>query len=1801
MIYKRIKCKVVYVLVLAMLLQIVGLPMSNYTHAETDNVTDYNLISLSGEVSELDIAEDTAEQASEEASEEEILEEASEEDATEESIEEIEEPVIDEENPQQNFLPNEAMEAKDLGNIFIFKSLKIDGEEIDGDSIIDISDGTKVTLEYDWDTEDLVVNPGDWAEIEVPNAFKLDREWKNLDIELSNGNIVGKYSLIDNILRFEFDEGINEAQGVINGYVGFGLNFNLEIFEKDIVQKIEFNDKSNKSITVIAKPTKEVTAIDKEGIPNSPKDAKEITWTIDIVNTNETTINDATVKDNIPEGLKLKDDSIKVYDLTVGLDGDKNPRDSVSVSPIVSENNFEINFDSIDPYKGYRIEYATTIEDYSIDSFTNDAALSYEDKNLPAESTVSGLDNRSDFIEKGGEYSGNDVIEWTIDVNKAGGRINQAIVEEDLPEGLTLISDSIEVYKLIRADSDWKEELDETKTYDKFPIDLGELGPEDSYRIKFKTSIDYSKVNDGSYVKENTFTNKVILKDGEKEIGDAKKEVKIARDPILRKEGKSNVNYGDKTLTWTVHVNEAHHPITGDAVITDILPKGLSITAGNIKIYDDEGNEMTLPEDAMTFTSQTNGTTEVKINLGEIGKEYRKIVYTTTIEDFSIDSFENGVSLSGGGVDGGGTIDPVPVVPPSNTYIKDHVGIDYNAKEMDWKITINPTREPIKELKIIDTFPNKGLILLEDTLKVTLGGTELIKGEDYTLIENTDEDGDTGYQKGFILEFNIDEEDPLNKEIVITYKTSYDPKDGVDANTDGNKWYVNNAKFEGKTKSGIDINTSDDDKKQVIDSSWNSGKKEGKLISIDDEGSIVNGWISGNERKIQWEVYINYLQQDLGKGISVEDELQYEGKIDIGDENSDEDKYKYNIEVKKYTVASDGNTTIGAILDKSNYDVFMDDEKSFILKFKDDFLVDERYVIIFTTSVPEISQGVYTNNAASKVGKKEYPYVGTVSFDKHDDFLSKKALVSGDKVYTDQELEWNIKINESLSIIEDAKIIDTISEGLVYKEGSLEIYKLEGTNRVKLEENKDYTLKVEPTEETILTIEFENTVDSIYEIEYTTIVIADKGQVNNNVEFSGNKIETKTVETKKLNAEQFSYVGGDPTKGKIEIAKVDEEGKIIASSKAKFKLWYEINDEDYLFGNQIFETTDGKIEIVNLPLNRTYYLEEVESPQGYVLSDKRIPIEVTKTAGSDNAGIYKEEVENKKIKGNIEFTKTDESNRALQEAVFGLYKGDVEITRSTSDENGKVLFENVEYGNYTIKEISAPEGYLLIDEVLNVTIGDNDNGVTVKPNKEVVENIIKKGNIEFNKVDESDRPLSGAKFGLYNSSGEKIAEATSAGENGVVKFENIPYGIYIIKEISAPTGYIESDVTLNVSIKDNGETVYPNEKSIENKKIIGDIEVKKLDEEDGTPLAGAIFVLEQNGVVNYTSEATDAHGRYVFKDIEYGKYTLKEKQPPKGYNPTDQSFEVEVKENGLLQSFEFENIKIKGSIRFRKLDESNKGLKGAEFTIYKFDDSSFAYPIASAISDKDGNVIFENIEYGEYRIKETKAPKGYNLSGKILDAKITTEGEVFIPLEYEISNIKIRGSIEILKRNRNTHNPLSNAKIGLYTDDDVLIEEKMTGKDGKVIFEDLEYGKYYFKEIESPSGYRLDNTKYYFDIEENGVILMRNLDNTRRNRPTDPDDPEEPEEPEKPVNPIEPGYPVDPTQPEQPVAPTNPGEPEVVTPPEDNIEEFEEVDTDIPAGGITVLPKTGEDSHILFYILGLVLIIVGLRYKKKTV
>ena len=421
------------------------------------------------------------------------------------------------------------------------------------------------------------------------------------------------------------------------------------------------------------------------------------------------------------------------------------------------------------------------------------------------------------------------------------------------------------------------------------------------------------------------------------------------------------------------------------------------------------------------------------------------------------------------------------------------------------------------------------------------------------------------------------------------------------------------------------------------------------------------------------------------------------------------------------------------------------------------------------------------------------------------------------------------------------------------------------------------------------------------------------------------------------------------------------------------------------------------------------------------------------------------------------------------------------IAVSVSDKNGKVEFKNIEYGEYTIRETKAPEGYNPSSEILNATI--SEDGKVVKANPESISNTKIRGKIEFTKLGEDKELLQGAEFKLYkeiDTSFETPVAIAVSDENGEVRFENIEYGKYNIKETKAPEGYNLSSEIINATIFEHGKVVKANPESISNTKIRGNIEFTKLDE-DKNLLQGAEFNLYEENDMNFeapiATAISDANGRVTFEKVEYGKYNIKETKAPEGYVTSMEVLTAVMTEDGSIIKANPEsisNMRIRASVQIKKLDQNMNPLKDAEFTLY----SSGGKEIEVSVSGEDGIVLFKDLLYGEYIVKETKGPEGYLVSEGIINIFVDKDGEVYT---YEILNTRIKGNVVITKTDTNGKK-LQGAEFTLYDSNHKGVATTVSDKDGIAVFNDVDYGNYTIKETKAPKGYILSKEELHVKI-----------------------------------------------------------------------------------------------------------------------
>ena len=285
---------------------------------------------------------------------------------------------------------------------------------------------------------------------------------------------------------------------------------------------------------------------------------------------------------------------------------------------------------------------------------------------------------------------------------------------------------------------------------------------------------------------------------------------------------------------------------------------------------------------------------------------------------------------------------------------------------------------------------------------------------------------------------------------------------------------------------------------------------------------------------------------------------------------------------------------------------------------------------------------------------------------------------------------------------------------------------------------------------------------------------------------------------------------------------------------------------------------------------KDYVVKELTAPEGYQLSSDVIKVSASELNAATNLVVDKGTVVNKPFTSipptpptvdkpelklySIQLHKVNQEGKALVGAVFGLFEADGTTPVSnpygagqataTSDANGLVTFTGLEAKDYVVRELTAPDGYQLSDEVIKIVASDliasndvvdkgnvvNKPFTSIPPTPPTVDKPeLKLYNIQLHKVNEEGKGLLGAVFGLYeadgttpvaNPYGEGQATATSD-ENGLVTFIGFEAKDYVIKELTAPTGYqlLTNPITVSASDFTQAKDLVVDKGNVVNNKI----------------------------------------------------------------------------------------------------------------------------------------------------------------------------------------------------------------------------------------------------------------------------------------------------------------------------------------------------------------------------------------------
>ncbi len=261
---------------------------------------------------------------------------------------------------------------------------------------------------------------------------------------------------------------------------------------------------------------------------------------------------------------------------------------------------------------------------------------------------------------------------------------------------------------------------------------------------------------------------------------------------------------------------------------------------------------------------------------------------------------------------------------------------------------------------------------------------------------------------------------------------------------------------------------------------------------------------------------------------------------------------------------------------------------------------------------------------------------------------------------------------------------------------------------------------------------------------------------------------------------------------------------------------------------------------------------------------------------------------------------------------------------SLGEDMKAVIAEKLPFARYYVQEIATDEHYILNGEkyLVNFEYMGQDMA-TVSVNCGQFKNLLKRGTVKGIKVNESDEPLENALFGLFNTdctefTTDNAIMTAKSDKQGKFEFTEVPYGEYIVREITAPDGYILSSESYPVIISEDGEII---EISAENKPVT--VEISKRDVHGNELIGAEIELINSDGetVDKWTSDGKN----HVISGLSTGKYVLKEVAAPDGYViATDIEFEVFSDGSVVLKNVETTAISEDGNPLIVMVDEAVK-------------------------------------------------------------------------------------------------------------------------------------------------------------------------------------------------------------------------------------------------------------------------------------
>ena len=598
-------------------------------------------------------------------------------------------------------------------------------------------------------------------------------------------------------------------------------------------------------------------------------------------------------------------------------------------------------------------------------------------------------------------------------------------------------------------------------------------------------------------------------------------------------------------------------------------------------------------------------------------------------------------------------------------------------------------------------------------------------------------------------------------------------------------------------------------------------------------------------------------------------------------------------------------------------------------------------------------------------------------------------------------------------------------------------------------------------------------------------------------------------------------------KTKIKVTKLDSENKTCTAQGqakldgAKYGIYNSKNElvDTVVIGNDCTATSK------DLPYGK-YTVKELEPSEGYYIDSTKYSISIVNNELIEIIS-YEEVIKNYiSILKQYDFVDGQTTFlNAEKDIVFDIYYLDGRKFDSIkTDKNGYASI-NLPYGVWKLRQVNTNTGYEKIYDFF----------ITVNRESELEQyyNILNNklsAYLQVFKVDEETGKtiaLANTTFKIYNKDtkqyisqfvgGKVYSEFKTDDEGKFVTYLKLEAGNYKLIEVSSPKGYLLNKDGLDFTIGNDTHYSYTTYGAFitvyfKDKPIKGIIEVNKTGEnvviENGEYSYGTIK-LDGVEFELYASEdikssdgnhiyylkgdlvdklVTDKNGYAKSKELPLGKYYLIEVKTKDGYVLNDTKYNIELVEKDnktaiVYSKSDIDNKLFKGKLEFTKTDlVTGDVIPNTKVEIYTDKDEL----IFTGKTNNEGKIIIKDLFVGKFYIVETEAVTGYKLNNDKVYFEIKSNGEI---VKANMTNEKIKGTLEFTKVDFSTSEPLPNTLIEIFNEKDELVFSGRTDENGKIIIEELEYGKYYIVESEAPEGYQINNEKMYFEILEDGEIV----------------------------------------------------------------------------------------------------------------